>query len=283
MEVVVNKLNLQNLIRPDFYAGIYDWLKSAGIEIAVIIVVGMALILVVSISSRKITRSIIKRAKINGIEIPKRLLTIARIVKSIVIFTLAFLMLIMVLDKLGVNIIPILAGAGVLGLAIGFGAQSLVKDIISGFFILMENQFAIGDKVIIDGSVGVVESMTLRLTTLRLEDGSLQFIPNSNISKVINKSKDWAVILIDVNVPGTTDIEIATEALQDVIDRVHLKNEFKKLIIDSPTVLEAERISGGTILLQVRAKVKPETQDRVKREFNKNVKFVFDERGIEII
>jgi small conductance mechanosensitive channel len=189
----------------------------------------------------------------------------------------------MVLDKLGVNIIPILAGAGVLGLAIGFGAQSLVKDVISGFFILLENQFAIGDKVIIDGTTGVVENMTLRLTTLRLDDGSIQYVPNSSISKVINKSKDWAVVLIDVNVPSSTNIEAATEVLQDVINRVCLKNEFKKSIIDSPTVLEAERISGGTILLQIRVKVKPEALDRVRREFNKNIKLIFDERGIEII
>lgn len=283
MEAIVNKLNLQNLVKPGFYADIYNWLKGAGVETAIILVVGIVLILVVSISSRKITRSIMKRAKVSGIEISKRALTIARITKSIVIFVLAFLTVIMVLDKLGVNIIPILAGAGVLGLAIGFGAQSLVKDVISGFFILLENQFAIGDKVIIDGTTGVVENMTLRLTTLRLDDGSIQYVPNSSISKVINKSKDWAVVLIDVNVPSSTNIEAATEVLQDVINRVCLKNEFKKLIIDAPLVLEAERISGGTILLQIRVKVKPEALDRVRREFNKNIKLIFDERGIEII
>ena len=270
-------------MQPGFYAGISNWLKSAGIETTIILVIGIALILAVGILSHKITRSIMKRAKVSGIEISKRALTIARIVKSIVIFVLAFLTFIMVLDKLGVNIIPILACAGVLGLAIGFGAQSLVKDVISGFFILLENQFAIGDKIIIDGNAGVVENMTLRLTTLRLEDGSLQYVPNSSISKVINKSKDWAVVLIDVNVPSSTNIEAATEVLQDVINRVCLKNEFKKLIIDAPLVLEAERISGGTILLQIRMKVKPEALDRVRREFNKNIKLIFDERGIEII
>ena len=276
-------MNLQDLVRPGFYTDIYIWLKSAGIETAIILVVGAALILAVHILSRKVTRSITKKAKNIGIEIPKRAFTIARIVKSIIIFLLAFLVFIMVLDKLGVNIIPILAGAGVLGLAIGFGAQSLVKDMISGFFILLENQFAIGDRIVVDGTAGVVENMTLRLTTLRLEDGSLQYIPNSNISKVINKSKDWAIILIDVNIPSSTDISAATGAIRDVLDRVYLKNEYKKLIIDMPAVLEAENISGETVLLQIRAKVKPEAQDKVRREINKNIKSVFDKKEIEII
>jgi len=276
-------LNLQNLMKPGFFEDVYDWLKSAGVETVIILIVGISLIIAVSIFSRNITRSLIKKARMSGIEISKRALTVARIIKSITIFVLAFMMIIMALERLGVNIIPILAGAGVLGLAIGFGAQSLVKDIISGFFILLENQFAIGDKIIIDGSSGIVEKMTLRLTTIRLEDGSVQYIPNSNISKVINRSKDWAVVLIDVNVPVSTNIDDANKALQNTIDRVYSKNELKQLIIEMPIVLEAEKISGGAILLQIQARVKPEAIDKIRREFNKNIKLVFDEAGIEII
>jgi len=270
-------------MKPGFFEDVYDWLKSAGVETVIILIVGISLIIAVSIFSRNITRSLIKKARMSGIEISKRALTVARIIKSITIFVLAFMMIIMALERLGVNIIPILAGAGVLGLAIGFGAQSLVKDIISGFFILLENQFAIGDKIIIDGSSGIVEKMTLRLTTIRLEDGSVQYIPNSNISKVINRSKDWAVVLIDVNVPVSTNIDDANKALQNTIDRVYSKNELKQLIIEMPIVLEAEKISGGAILLQIQARVKPEAIDKIRREFNKNIKLVFDEEEIEII
>jgi len=189
--------------------------------------------------------------------------------------------LLMTLQEFGVNIGPLVAGAGIAGVAVGFGAQSLVKDVISGFFLLMENQFGVGDIINIDDKhTGTVERMTLRITQLRDSEGRAHYVPNGSIVRVVVLSKDFARALVDVEVGYRTDPDLVFEVLRKVGQKLH--EEKPELAVEPLEVKGIEALSPNGFVVRTLTKTAPGAQWEVARELRRRILLAFREAGIEI-
>jgi small-conductance mechanosensitive channel len=212
----------------------------------------------------------------------QRTRTLLSLLRSIGIVIIAVLTLFMVLGGLGVNVGPLLAGAGVVGLAISFGAQSLVKDVISGLFILFENQFGVGDVVRIEGVSGAVERMTLRIVVLRDVHGVVHVVPNGQITKVSNLTRSWARVVLDVGVAYREDPDRVIEVLKEVGAEMHADDAWSAMILEAPEVPGVESFMDSAVNVRITAKVLPLKQWEVARELRRRIKQRFDREGIEI-
>ena len=201
----------------------------------------------------------------------KRGRTISQLLRSVgrvVIVTIAILLTFNVFF----NIAPILAGAGILGLAISFGAQSLVRDIISGFFFLAENQFAVGDVIEAGGKAGVVEGMTLRVVVLRDLDGSLHIIPNGEIKVVSNKTRGWSRAVVDISLPHTEDLERALTIVQDEAAQFSTDPTWGVQLDGPVEVLGVESLTDNSVVIRTLLRTQPGSQWSVAREFRRRLK-----------
>ncbi|WDV45870.1 mechanosensitive ion channel family protein [Clostridiaceae bacterium M8S5] len=205
--------------------------------------------------------------------------TFSSIIKSIVRYGIYFIGGVMILDIYEVDISPILATAGIGGLAIGFGAQNFVRDIITGFFILLENQYSVGDYIKINSSEGIVEEMTIRSTKIRSFNGDLHIVPNGKVEIVTNKSRGLSRAWVDVSIAYEEDIDNAVESLKKVCDKVAKENVN---IIEGPTVLGVTNLGDSDVVISVVAKTKPMEQWSVERDLRRLIKYEFDKKGIEI-
>ncbi len=197
-------------------------------------------------------------------------------VSTAVIFAIAAFM---VIGELGLNLAPLLAGAGIVGLALGFGAQSLVKDFLSGMFILVEDQFGVGDIVDLDQQTsGTVEAVSLRTTRLRAVDGTVWHVPNGDIRRVGNKSQHWSRALLDIEVAYETDIDHATAVIKRVADELW---EQREDILEEPEVWGVERLGVNSIVIRLVVKTRPADQYDVSRKLRQRLKEAFDAEGIE--
>lgn len=186
------------------------------------------------------------------------------------------------LATIGIDIAPILAGAGILGLAVSFGAQSLVKDIINGFFILLEDQYGVGDVVSIDGSSGFVERMNLRITQLRSGDGNLITVPNGSITVVENLTSHWSRVNLGIEVAYSTDLDKAIEVIGREARRMQRERYWRDLIVDEPQVLGVDGFGDNSIVIRLWIKTLPLKHFEVGREYRKRLKKAFDREGISI-
>ncbi len=260
---------------------VVNWLITNGSRIAVIIIGSLLAIWIIRIIISRSKRKLVHPDKI-GVERAKRTETLARIVEAtlrVVILTGAFLM---VLKQVGIEIGPLLAGAGVVGLAIGFGAQSLVKDVIGGFFILFENHMNVGDVVKISGVAGLVESINLRVTVLRDLEGKVHIVPNGEIGVVTNMTKEYSRAVLEIGVAYKENVDRVIEVLEEVGEGMQKDEAFGKLILEPLEVLGLDSFGDSSVNIKVRMKTRPIEQWNVAREFRKRVKTAFDEKGIEI-
>ncbi|MEC8974164.1 MAG: mechanosensitive ion channel family protein [Actinomycetota bacterium] len=199
---------------------------------------------------------------------------------NLVIWTVAVLMM---LGELGLNLGPLIAGAGIVGVAVGFGAQSIVKDFLSGMFMLVEDQYGVGDSIDVGLVSGTVERVTLRTTILRDGDGSIWYIPNGEIARVGNRSQVWARALLDIDVAYDTDLRKAQQVLKDVAMGLWEDESFTAGdIIEEPTVLGVQNLGVDGITLRLIAKTDASEQWAVARELRLRIKEAFDEAGIEM-
>ncbi len=210
----------------------------------------------------------------------KKANTLIGITKSLSKYTIYIIMMISVLNVLNIPTQSILAAAGLGGLAIGFGAQNLVKDVISGFFVLLEDQYAVGDYITIDDATGTVEGMELRTTKIRSFNGDLHIIPNGDIKKVINHSRGNSLAVIDVAIAYETDIDEAIRVLRKIVDEYYEKNNDK--IIEQPKVLGITKFADSDLNIRMIARTQPLKHWAVEREIRKKVKEAFEEGGIEV-
>ena len=205
------------------------------------------------------------------------LTSVLRSVASGVIFTIAGFL---ILGEFGVNLAPLLAGAGIVGIALGFGAQSLVKDFLSGMFILVEDQYGVGDIVDLDQqTAGTVETVSLRTTRLRAVDGTVWHVPNGDIRRVGNKSQHWSRALLDVEVAYDTDIDQAKAVIKRVADGLWQERDD---VLEEPEVWGVERLGASAIVIRLVVKTRPADQWNVSRELRQRLKEAFDAEGIEI-
>ena len=207
--------------------------------------------------------------------------TISQLLRSVgrvVIFAIALLLTFNVFIDIG----PILAGAGILGLAVSFGAQSLVKDVISGFFILFENQFAIGDVIEVAGKSGLVEKMTLRVVQLRDGEGVMHVVPNGEIKVVSNKTRGWSRAVVDVGVPYDENVDRALEVLRDEAAQFSTDRTWGAQLDGPVEVLGVESLSDSSVVLRTMLRTQPGSQWNVAREFRRRIKNRFDRENLEI-
>ncbi|HEX6616653.1 MAG TPA: mechanosensitive ion channel family protein [Gemmatimonadales bacterium] len=207
--------------------------------------------------------------------------TISQLLRSmgrVVIYAIALLLSFNVF----INIGPILAGAGILGLAISFGAQSLVKDIISGFFILFENQFGIGDVIEVAGHSGVVEKMTLRVVVLRDGEGVMHVVPNSEIKVVSNKTRGWSRAVVDVGIPYEENVDRALQILRDEAAQFSTDKVWGAQLDGPVDVLGVESLSDSAVVIRTQLRTQPGSQWAVAREFRRRIKNRFDRETLDI-
>ncbi len=210
-----------------------------------------------------------------------RVRTLLPLLRNALRILLAVMVTLIVLAELGINIAPLLAGAGVVGLAIGFGAQTLVKDVITGFFILAEDTLSVGDVADIDGNAGVVEAMTIRTIRLRDGSGTVYTIPFSAVTTVKNLTKDFSFAMFAINVTYGTDTDKAIELMNQVAKDMRDDPEFRYMILADLEVMGLDRFTDAAMVLQARLRTPPGKQWSVAREFNRRLKIAFDENGID--
>ncbi|GGE32560.1 putative MscS family protein YkuT [Pullulanibacillus camelliae] len=208
-----------------------------------------------------------------------RIYTMEKLANNILSYVLLFIMVVMIFTILGLPISSLIASAGIVGLAIGFGAQGLVSDIVTGFFILLEKQMDVGEVVDIGSYSGVVEEIGLRTTQLRGFDGVLHFIPNRNISDVSNHSRGNMRALVDIGISYNEDIDEALSVIQGVCDQFATKNDN---IVEGPDVIGVQALNSSDIVLRVIAQTKNGEQFGVERELKKAIKEALDANNIEI-
>ena len=204
---------------------------------------------------------------------------VLRSIASIVIYGMAVMMS---LAEFDVNLGPLIAGAGIVGVAVGFGAQSLVKDFLTGVFMLLEDQYGVGDVVDLGETVGVVEGVKLRTTQVRDISGTLWYIPNGEIRRVANLSQDWGRAVLDVEVAYDTDIENAKAVIKEVADGLWREQLPHATITEEPTIAGIQAFGESAITIRLMAKTEPAEHFATARELRGRIKTAFDEAGIEI-
>lgn len=226
----------------------------------------------------------LNRRDASGKPIPpsSRALTLLPMSRSAALILLISIVILMALSELGVNIAPLLAGAGVIGVAIGFGSQSLVKDFITGLFMLMEDAVAIGDTVKIGDNSGTVESMTIRTIRLRAFNGDLHILPFGEVTRIINSSKDFAYAVMDLGVAYDSDLRKVMSVIKEVGEEIRAAHEFGASILDNLEMFGVEQLADSSVVIRCRTKTLAGKQHEVRREFLIRVKERFDKEGIEI-
>ncbi|WP_028782606.1 mechanosensitive ion channel family protein [Thalassobacillus devorans] len=257
------------------FAEISELLITVGLKILLLII---AFAIIAPIGRKAISSAIIRISKHRKIPEP-RTKTLERLMINVFSYILMFVFVVMLLEMIGIPIGPLLAGAGIVGLAIGFGAQGLVSDIVTGFFILIERQVDVDDYVTAAGYDGVVEEVGLRTTKLRGFDGTLHYIPNREISGVSNHSRGNMRAMIDIGIAYDENIEEAHTVLQRVCDEFALTDERIK---EGPDVLGVQSLGSSDVVLRVLGKTVNMEQWAVERDLRRAMKEALDEAGIEI-
>ena len=223
------------------------------------------------------------QAKAPSADEQARIDTLARVFRNSAGVVIVIVAGTLVLGELGISIAPILATAGVAGVAIGFGAQSLIKDYFTGFFILLEDQVRQGDVVEVAGKSGLVEEVTLRYVRLRDFEGHVHFIPNGEIKVVSNRTRGFAQVAIEVGIDYSADIDQALAVMREVGNAMRADTKWQAKLADEPEILGVERLDNSAVVLRCRMKVIPAIEQwNVKREYLKRLKSEFEKRGIQI-
>ena len=234
--------------------------------------------------ARRAERGVLPERVENAVQARRkqRAATMAGVLKSIITFIVVAIGGTMVLSELGINIAPIIASAGILGIALGFGAQSLVKDFLAGIFIFIEDQHGVGDVVDVGDANGTVEAVTLRMTRLRDVNGTVWYVPNGEILRVGNKSQNWSRAVVDVSVGYREDLARVQRVLREVAHDLWEDDDFNHVIIEEPEVTGVETLTPDAITIRVMVKTAPLEQWAVARALRQRIKARFDHEGIEI-
>ncbi len=264
-------------------AAIIPWLLNHGIKILIIAIAAWILnTIVVRIIKKAVRIAVVRDANMTEEAEKKREDTLIRIFTGATRITFILLALLMILKEAGIEIGPILAGAGIAGLALGFGGQYLIKDIITGLFLILENQYRIGDVVKIDGTGGLVQDISLRKTTLRDLDGIVHHIPHGTITLVSNLSKDFARVNLDIGIAYNTNLEKLIEVIDRTGNELAEDPLFKDSIISPPKFLRVNEFADSAIMVKILGETIPLKQWEIAGEYRKRLKIAFDKEGIEI-
>jgi len=263
-----------------FFDRSFEWVTTSGIRV---LLIAGAMLVLLALLKRGVTKlSGLYEATLPMRTQSKRAYTLTHIVRDIARIVILFVGMTMILSEGGVDLKPLLAAAGLGGLAIGFGAQSLVKDLISGFFILWEDSIRVGDVVEVAGVAGHVEEVELRTIKLRDLYGNLHVVPNGVIDKVKNLTKDYSYSLFDIGVAYRENVDKVMGVLQEIAEDLRQDSRFANDILEPLEMLGVDQFTDSAVMIKCRIKTEPLKQWRVGREMNRRIKNTFDAKGIEI-
>ena len=266
----------------DIFKDITSWLTASGIKVLGILI---ALIILSQMSRwivKWLERFVPEKDSLQATEAKKRAQTLGNILRHTFLIVIFFIAILMILGELGIQLGPLLATAGIGALAIGFGAQGLVKDVISGFFIILENQYRIGDAIEVAGVSGLVESVSLRKTVLRDLEGRVHTVPNGEIKVVSNLSKEWSRAVVDIGISYRDDVDHIIDLLGQIGRELAGEEPYQSAILESPQILGVERFGESQLMIRMIVKTMPLKQWEVGRELRRRIKNRFDEKGIQI-
>ena len=269
-----------------------SYLASTGAEaakvvgkIGLVVVLGLAAMRFLRLGLARLESLVVRTSKASEAEPDasrKRAATLTGILRTILVAMIWGVVLIEALQEIGVDIRPILAGAGIVGLAVGFGAQNLVRDLISGFFIILEDQIRLGDVAIINGTSGLVESITFRTITLRDVSGVVHIFPNGTITTLSNMTKEWSAFVLDMGVAYREDTDRVAGVMREVGENLRQDHDFRDKCVSPIEIMGVDDFADSAVIIRIRIKTKPLEQWNVGREYRRRLKQAFDAQGIEI-
>jgi small-conductance mechanosensitive channel len=259
-----------------------DWLLAHGVRVVVIALIGYAIVRTTSLLVRRFEHQVSLGTSIDALERAKRARTLGSLVERVASITVTIVSLLMILDQVGVNIAPALTGAGIAGLAVGFGAQALVRDIISGFFLILEDQVRVGDVASINGVGGLVEEINLRTIVLRDEEGAVHFFPNGSITTLANRSKDHSYYVIALALPYSEDPDRIVAILRDVGDGLREDPRFGPFVLEPIEIMGIDSFDDWSMRLKLRIKTMPLKQWEIGRELRRRIRKALDAAGVHV-
>jgi len=260
-------------------------MAQSSLRILLIIIAGGIGIKILKIAMRRLEGVLIKSgetAETAPGAVRQRVNTLIGVVSTIVFVLVWFVVALATLGQIGINIGPILAGAGVIGLAVGFGAQNLVRDLVSGFFLILENQIRVGDVAMLNGTGGVVERITFRAVTLRDLSAVVHIFPNGTIQTLANLTKDWSAYVIDVGVAYKENTDHVVDVMRRVSEEMRAEPEYGSVMLEPMEVLGVDDFADSAVIIKARFKTQPIKQWFIGREYRRRLKMAFDAEGIEI-
>ncbi|MGE5243315.1 MAG: mechanosensitive ion channel family protein [Betaproteobacteria bacterium] len=259
-----------------------SWILGSGLRIVLISIMAYALVRVVAAMVRRFEEEIRHDEAVNALERVKRARTLGALIENVSSVAIAATAALMILKELQVDIMPILTGAGIAGLAVGFGAQTLVRDIIGGFFMIFENQVRVGDVAVINGTGGLVEAINLRTIVLRDLEGVVHVFPNGAIDRLANMTRDFSYYVVDVGVAYKEDTDVVAAVLEEVGAGLQADPAYGPNILAPLEVLGVDAFGDSAVTIKIRIKTVPLKQWDVGRELRRRIKKAFDARRIEI-
>ena len=256
------------------------WVSTSGLRIILIVVIMVIAFRLIRGAMRKL-ETLLKGALPTPAQV-KRAETLSHVVRDVGRMAIMAVSALMILSELGLNLGPLLAAAGIGGLAVGFGAQNIVKDVLSGFFILLEDSIGVGDVVEIAGVGGLVEEVRLRTIRLRDLSGNVHVVPNGSVDKVKNMTKDYSYYLFDLGVAYREDVDEVMAVVQEIAEGLRADESFAADILEPLEMLGVDQFADSAVIIKCRIKTVPIKQWRVGREMNRRIKKTFDAKGIEI-
>jgi moderate conductance mechanosensitive channel len=266
------------------------WVENA-LQIAIIVVAAVVAIWFLRLAINRAVRELLERraeaegaegGDLTSVDLDRRIGTLQRLAVRITTLVIGIIAILMILDQFGISVGPAIAGLGVVGLAVGFGAQTLIRDLLAGVFIIVENQYSAGDVVKVAGVTGVVEGFSLRRTTLRDLDGTLHSVPNGEIQVASNMTRGWARVNLDVSVAYDTNIDEATRIINRIGQELAEAADWRDRVIEAPAVVRVNDLGDSGVALKILGQVQPGEQWAVTGELRKRVLATFAQAGIEI-
>jgi moderate conductance mechanosensitive channel len=292
---------MQDFPSQTFLNDVTDSLGEVAIKLVAVLIIAVLLLFLVRISVKRFVNSAIKRAQDRAPEIGRRAentedlsqivmeqrtvqrsKAVGQIVRSVFSLLIWSVTAILFLSILGINVTPVLASAGVAGVAIGFGAQTLIKDFLAGIFIIFEDQYGIGDIVDLGPAVGTVEEVGLRITRLRDLGGVVWYVRNGEILRVANRSQGWTLAIVDVPVAYNEDLERVRQVVEKVGQEMLDDPQYFGQLLGTPTYAGVEQVSGDAVFLRIVAKTAPDQPIQMARIIREKLKMAFDQAGINV-
>jgi len=258
------------------------WFFDHGMKVVFIIIVASILHIFVGRIIDRVIKKVIKQGVASHEAEVKRENTLIQVITGVANIAIWLIVILMVMSEFGIAIAPVLAAAGVAGIALGFGGQYLIRDVISGIFILLENQYRAGDVVCFNGTCGLVEAVSLRMTTLRDLDGTVHHIPHGEVNIVSNMTKGFSRINLNIGISYNANLEHVIKVVDEVGESLTNDEVWKDLIIKQPKFLRVEEFADSAVVIKILGDTLPSRQWEVAGELRKRLKIAFDNEGIEI-